>query len=87
MPEDEVPTRYLRKREILADLGINSSTLWQWTRSGRFPLPLVLNPGSAREIPIWKETDYREWLASRPQRPAKRVGGRRAVKAVLRRPQ
>ena len=43
----------LRKREILADLGIHGSTLATrppWIERGDFPAPLVLNPGQKREI-------------------------------------
>ena len=40
----------LRKSAILADLGVDNSTLSAWMRRGDFPLPLVLNPGQKREI-------------------------------------
>jgi predicted DNA-binding transcriptional regulator AlpA len=83
---DEITTTLLRKRQILADLQIDGTTLWMWVKQGRFPAPLILNPGSAREIPVWRESDYRDWVASLPQRPARRIGGRRR-RLVLRRPQ
>jgi predicted DNA-binding transcriptional regulator AlpA len=60
----------LRKRAILADLGIDNSTLSAWIRRGDFPLPLVLNPGQKREIVGWPTSTYLQWKADRPQRVA-----------------
>ena len=65
------PVRFVRKRRILAELDIDASTLWSWEKAGRFPRSVVLNPGSLREIKAWRESDYEQWKASRPQRMAK----------------
>ena len=75
--------RFIRKSTILADLPIHASTLDEWIKIGRFPEPVVLNPGALREIVAWRERDYLNWKADRPQRQAK-VGsleGRRKRKA------
>jgi predicted DNA-binding transcriptional regulator AlpA len=84
MPDQIPSTTFLRKRQILADLQIHDTTLCMWVKEGRFPQPTILNPGSRREIPAWPEDVYRAWQASLPQRPAARIGGRRAR---LRRPE
>src|SRR5215469_18684150 len=61
----------IRRSVILADLGINASTLKSWIDRGIFPKPLVLNAGAgAREIVGWPTSVYRAWKASLPQRSA-----------------
>jgi len=60
----------LRKRLILADLGVDNSTLAAWIRRGDFPPPLVLNPGQKREIVGWPTSVYRAWREGLPQRSA-----------------
>ena len=67
---DEPLDPIIRKRLILADLGIDNSTLRAWMQRGDFPLPLVLNPGQKREIIGWPTSVYRQWKAARPQRLA-----------------
>ena len=70
---DTPSDRFIRKPEILADLGIHDTTLWEWVKQRRFPEPVVLNPGARREIVAWRERDVREWKNSRPQRQAKPI--------------
>jgi predicted DNA-binding transcriptional regulator AlpA len=74
--------RYIRKKEILADLQINGKTLNSWIAQGFFPSGRVLNPNSGREILAFDEAEYLEWRASRPARPCNRpeamLEGRRA---------
>jgi len=87
---DEPLDPIIRKRLILADLGIDNSTLRAWMQRGDFPLPLVLNPGQKREIIGWPTSVYRQWKAARPQRMAKPVTehayeARRAKTAARRR--
>jgi prophage regulatory protein len=63
--------KLVRRKKILDDLGIDSSTLWKWIKSGRFPAPIILNEGEAKELAAWRLRDYREWQQSLPQRPQK----------------
>jgi prophage regulatory protein len=36
----------LRQKQVLALLGISSSTLWAWVKAGRMPRPIELGPNS-----------------------------------------
>jgi predicted DNA-binding transcriptional regulator AlpA len=71
MPDDNGPIRFVRRRRILEELGIDPSTLDLWVLRGIFPTPYVLNPGQAREIIGFDEAAYEEWKRTRPQRRAK----------------
>ena len=74
MPDDDpLIDPYLRRKLILDDLGIDGSTLHDWITSGFFPLPEILNEGSAREIPAWRTSTYRQWKDNRPKRLPKPV--------------
>ena len=57
---DQALDPIIRKRQILADLGIDDSMLNAWIKRGDFPLPLVLNPGQKREIVGWPTSVYRQ---------------------------
>ena len=86
---DTPSDRFIRKPELLADLGIHDTTLWEWVKQQRFPAPVVLNPGARREIVAWRERDVREWKDSRPQRLANPItpnAYKRHQPKLLRRP-
>lgn len=65
--------RYIRKKAICDELGVDGSTVHAWVRAGIFPAPRVLNEGMAREIIAWPESEYLAWKASRPQRIARPI--------------
>jgi predicted DNA-binding transcriptional regulator AlpA len=67
------PDPFLRRSVILADLGIDASTLDDWVKRGDFPVPEILNPGQKREIIAWRTSTYLEWKNARPQRSAKPI--------------
>jgi predicted DNA-binding transcriptional regulator AlpA len=68
---DNGSNRLIRRRQILEELGVDNATLWSWIKRGTFPEPLVLNPGQAREIVAWRQSDYLAWRQSLPQRLAR----------------
>ena len=83
---------YMTKDELLADLRIHGSTLWEWIKTGRFPSGRVLNPGAGREIVRWDKSEVRAWKDSRPRRLAQPITERaydkvRGKKPMLRRPE
>ena len=65
------------------------TTLWTMSKSGEFPLPLVLNPGSQHRRIAWKLSDIEAWIASRQRGigsgPPQEVHQRRTAQAVARR--
>ena len=81
--------KFLRKKFILSQLPIHENTLWTWVRDGRFPKPLILNPGAKRELVAWRESDYLSWRDSLPQRvatPTTPAGRGRPRKQMVTRP-
>lgn len=61
---DNLHTKYLppqgmsRASQLLPFLPFGSSTLWAWSRDGRFPAPLKLSP----TMTAWRNADVIEWL-------------------------
>lgn len=51
----------LTTREVTALLKLDRSTLWDWTRKGRFPKPIKLGRATR-----YRRSDIEAWLASRP---------------------
>jgi predicted DNA-binding transcriptional regulator AlpA len=60
----------LRKQRILQLTGVTAATLHGWIRRGTFPMPLVLNAGSKRELVAWPESVFLAWRNSLPERMA-----------------
>lgn len=71
-----MPERLLRRPEVLARLGVATSTLYEWmTRGGRkyrpdFPLPVVVSTDrlGRASVVAWRESELDAWIASRPER-------------------
>ena len=51
----------IRPRPLAKRLNVHVTTLWRWTKDGRFPAPLQLGLNSIG----WRESDVAAWLASR----------------------
>lgn len=49
-----------RASQLIPFLPFGSSTLWAWSRDGRFPAPVKLSP----TMTAWRNTDVIEWLES-----------------------
>ena len=47
-----------RASSILPLLPFGSSTLWEWSKSGKFPAPVKLSP----TITAWRNRDVLNWL-------------------------
>jgi predicted DNA-binding transcriptional regulator AlpA len=61
LPEEE--TVFLSKKEVLARIPITSPTLWNWSRTGKFPMPRYIG---ARTVWLKHEVDH--WMRTRPTR-------------------
>ena len=49
-----------RASQLIPFLPFGSSTLWAWSRDGRFPAPVKLSP----TMTAWRNADVIEWLES-----------------------
>ena len=54
------PQGMSRASQLIPFLPFGSSTLWAWSRDGRFPAPVKLSP----TITAWLNADVIEWLES-----------------------
>ena len=54
------PQGMSRASQLIPFLPFGSSTLWAWSRDGRFPAPVKLSP----TMTAWRNTDVIEWLES-----------------------
>ena len=55
-----------RASQLLPFLPFGSSTLWAWSRDGRFPAPVKLSP----TMTAWRNSDVIEWLNSHTSNPS-----------------
>ena len=49
-----------RASQLIPFLPFGTSTLWAWSRDGRFPAPIKLSP----TMTAWRNADVIEWLES-----------------------
>ncbi len=57
----ELPSKgLLRWQQFQPFVGISKSTIWDWSKTGKFPAPLKLSP----TVTVWKASDIHAWLAS-----------------------
>ena len=54
------PQGMSRASQLIPFLPFGSSTLWAWSRDGRFPAPVRLSP----TMTAWRNVDVIEWLES-----------------------
>jgi len=54
------PQGMSRASQLIPFLPFGSSTLWAWSRDGRFPAPVKLSP----TITAWLNADVIKWLES-----------------------
>jgi predicted DNA-binding transcriptional regulator AlpA len=69
--ETAAPGRQLiSKPQVLQLIGNPAySTVWEWMRAGRFPLPIELGPPGGRSSMIaWYADEIHDWIANRPRR-------------------
>ena len=54
------PQGMSRASQLIPFLPFGTSTLWAWSRDGRFPAPIKLSP----TMTAWRNADVIEWLES-----------------------
>ena len=57
------PTKILRKRAVVARVGLSGTTIWRMCRDKRFPAPLQLSLNAIG----WRESDIEVWIAQRAE--------------------
>lgn len=61
---DSLPlTGFSRARQLLPFLPFTESTLWKWTRAGKFPKPVQFSP----TVTAWRNEDVHAWLQAHQQ--------------------
>ncbi|SLJ83774.1 helix-turn-helix transcriptional regulator [Psychrobacter sp. DAB_AL43B] len=58
-----------RASQLIPFLPFGSSTLWAWSRDGRFPAPVKLSP----TMTAWRNADVIEWLESHTSTTSEKV--------------
>lgn len=66
------PNRFLRRRTVLAKVGISNTLLFNLEKAGKFPQHILLTPRCA----VWLEADVEEWMKQRIDAGTKAVAGR-----------
>lgn len=69
-------TGFIRQRQLLGDpkaevpipaiVPVNSSTLWRWVKTGRFPAPVKIG----ENVTAWRVEDVRVWCERQAARAA-----------------
>ena len=60
------PQGMSRASQLIPFLPFGTSTLWAWSRDGRFPAPVKLSP----TMTAWRNADVIEWLNSHALTPS-----------------
>ncbi len=48
---------FIRLKEVMKITGIARSTIWLWSKVGRFPKPIKISP----RVTVWKLSDIQWW--------------------------
>jgi predicted DNA-binding transcriptional regulator AlpA len=70
-PPAKPPLVFLSKQQVLARIPITGPTLWQWSRTGKFPAPRFIGSRT-----VWIADEVDEWMRTRPTRNYKTLGAR-----------
>lgn len=68
---------YLKDAQVAERFGVHTATIHRWVKSGTFPRPVRLSPGSTR----WREADLTAWERERAEEAAARADADRAHEA------
>ncbi len=53
------PKAFLRIKTVQRFVGLSKTTIWDWSKAGKFPKPIKLSP----TIAVWKASDIHQWLS------------------------
>lgn len=66
-PTAEENSAFLSKREVLRLIPICATTLWNWSRNGKFPVPQIMGSKT-----VWRSSEVFAWMEKRPTRQYKK---------------
>jgi prophage regulatory protein len=55
------PAQFYRLTQLKARLNVSGSSIWAWTKAGRFPKPIKLSENCT----AWNAADVERWAAER----------------------
>jgi prophage regulatory protein len=50
--------KLLRMKQLLKEIPVSKSTIYQWVKDGKFPKPTLYSS----RLAAWKESDVRAWI-------------------------
>jgi predicted DNA-binding transcriptional regulator AlpA len=65
-PPAKPPLVFLSKNQVLERIPVSGPTLWNWSRTGKFPAPRFIGSRT-----VWVEAEVDTWMQSRPKRTYK----------------
>jgi predicted DNA-binding transcriptional regulator AlpA len=60
-PQTNPASTFLSKKEVLRRITVTGPTLWNWCRTGKFPMPRCIGSRT-----VWLESEVLAWMNSRP---------------------
>jgi prophage regulatory protein len=58
--------KFLRRRELIAKVGLSDTTIYMLEKAGKFPKRIVITPRCV----VWDGDEVDSWMAERIARPA-----------------
>lgn len=68
----------LRKKQMLAMVGLSESTVYVLRRAGKFPEPIQLSKSAMG----WRGADIEKWVATREEKPARAADEAKGAEAA-----
>mgnify|MGYP003596193242 CR=1 FL=1 len=50
--------KYLRITQVIEKIGVGKSTIWLWSKEGKFPKPIKIST----KVTVWEEEKIDEWI-------------------------
>jgi prophage regulatory protein len=66
MEPDMSQLRFLRRRELIAKVGLSDTTIYMLEKAGKFPKRIAITPRCV----VWDEDEISSWMSERIARPA-----------------
>ena len=50
--------KYLRITQVIQKIGVGKSTIWLWSKEGKFPKPIKIST----KVTVWEEEKIDGWI-------------------------